>query len=179
MPNTIDRAFEVGLISDTHGLLRPQALAALAGCDYLVHAGDIGEERILDELARIAPVTAVRGNNDQGPWAAAVPETAVLEVGGITIYALHDLGELDLDPAAAGFQVVVGRPFAQARAAGARRRALYQSRQRRAAAVYAALVAVARSRVPAAGITPRPARTVGLPPVRPDSPFAARGLARV
>jgi uncharacterized protein len=96
---------EIGLISDTHGLLRPQALAALAGCDFLVHAGDIGDARILEQLARIAPVTAVRGNNDHGPWAQAVPETAVLQAGGINLYAIHDLAELD--PAAAGFQVVV------------------------------------------------------------------------
>ena len=101
------RAVEVGLISDTHGLLRPQAIDALAGCDYIVHAGDICEARILDELARIAPVTAVRGNNDRGAWAQQVPATAVLDAGGVLIHVLHDIGELALDPAAAGFGVVV------------------------------------------------------------------------
>jgi len=97
----------VGLISDTHGLLRPQALAALAGSDYIVHAGDIGDAAILEALRAIAPVTAVRGNNDRGPWARDIPETDVLRVGGFYLYAIHDIAELDLDPAAAGFQVVV------------------------------------------------------------------------
>jgi len=97
----------VGLISDTHGLLRPQALAALAGSDYIVHAGDIGDADILEALRAIAPVTAVRGNNDRGPWARDIPETDVLRVGGFHLYAIHDIAELDLDPAAAGFQVVV------------------------------------------------------------------------
>lgn len=101
------RGIEVGLISDTHGLMRPQALEALTGSDFIVHGGDIGDAGILEQLARIAPVTAVRGNNDHGPWAAKVPQTAVLDAGGILIYALHDIGDLDLDPAAAGFSVVV------------------------------------------------------------------------
>jgi putative phosphoesterase len=97
----------VGLISDTHGLLRPEATAFLRGSDRIVHAGDIGDAGVLDELRTLAPVTAVRGNNDRGPWAVALHETEVLEVGGVYIYVLHDLAELDLDPAAAGFQVVV------------------------------------------------------------------------
>lgn len=97
----------IGLISDTHGLLRPEALAALLGCDFIIHAGDIGDESILTKLAAIAPVTAVRGNNDKGAWADSVPEFDVLRVGVVDIYALHDLAELDLDPAAAGFRVVV------------------------------------------------------------------------
>lgn len=97
----------IGLISDTHGLLRPQALAALEGSDHIVHAGDIVDPAILETLARIAPVTAVRGNNDHGAWAEAIPETAVLEVEATVIYALHDLADLDVDPAAAGFHVVV------------------------------------------------------------------------
>ena len=97
----------VGLISDTHGLLRPEALAFLRGSDLIVHGGDIGREDLLDELAILAPVTAVRGNNDTGPWARAVRETEALRVGEVAIYVVHDLGELDLDPAAAGFQVVV------------------------------------------------------------------------
>jgi putative phosphoesterase len=97
----------VGVISDTHGLLRPQAAASLGGSDFVVHAGDIGEARILKDLAAIAPVTAVRGNNDQGRWAEALPETAVLQVEDALIYVIHDLAQLDLDPAAAGFRVVV------------------------------------------------------------------------
>ena len=97
----------VGLISDTHGLLRPEAVAFLRGSDQIVHGGDIGSEDVLHELATLAPVTAVRGNNDTGPWAGAVPSTGVLQVGGVFIYVVHDLGDLDLDPVAAGFQVVV------------------------------------------------------------------------
>jgi putative phosphoesterase len=97
----------VGLISDTHGLLRPEALAFLRGSDFIVHAGDIGDAAVLDELRRIAPLTAVRGNNDKGPWARAVAETEVLQLGEVFIYVLHNLAELDLDPVAAGFQVVV------------------------------------------------------------------------
>lgn len=97
----------VGLISDTHGLLRPEALRALRGSDYIVHAGDIGDPQILAELARIAPVTAVRGNNDTRRWAQKLGETAVLEAAGARIYVLHDLKTLELDPAAEGFQVVV------------------------------------------------------------------------
>lgn len=97
----------VGLISDTHGLLRPEALAFLRGSDFIVHAGDIGHATVLDELRRLAPLTAVRGNNDKGPWARAIAETDVLQVGAVVIYVLHDLAELDIDPAAAGFRVVV------------------------------------------------------------------------
>jgi putative phosphoesterase len=97
----------IGLISDTHGLLRPEALAALAGSDRIVHAGDIGDPAILEQLGQIAPVTAVRGNNDQGPGWRQVPETDVLDACGVLIYLIHDLGELDLDPVAAGFRVVV------------------------------------------------------------------------
>lgn len=98
---------QVGLISDTHGLLRPEAVTALAGSDFIVHAGDIGDSSILDRLSEIAPTTAVRGNNDRGDWASGIPETEVLDVGTILIYVLHDVAELDLDPAAAGFRVVV------------------------------------------------------------------------
>jgi len=97
----------VGLISDTHGLLRPEATAFLRGSAFIVHAGDIGHAAVLDELAALAPLTAVRGNNDRAAWAHAVRETEVLEVEDILIYVLHDLAELDLDPAAAGFRVVV------------------------------------------------------------------------
>ena len=97
----------IGLISDTHGLLRPQAAAFLRGSDAIVHGGDIGHAGILEELARIAPVTPVRGNNDRGAWAEAIAETEVLHIGGIYIHALHDLAQLEVDPVAAGFQVVV------------------------------------------------------------------------
>lgn len=97
----------VGLISDTHGLLRPEAVAFLRGSDAIVHAGDIGDADILRGLNAVAPVTAVRGNNDKGRWAKAIAESQVLQVGDVFIYVLHDLKELDLDPVAAGFQVVV------------------------------------------------------------------------
>ena len=97
----------VGLISDTHGLLRPEAKQFLRDADFIVHAGDIGEPEVLIELNAIAPVTAVRGNNDTGAWAQPIPQTAVLRVGKVSVYVLHNLAELDLDPAAAGFEVVV------------------------------------------------------------------------
>jgi len=97
----------VGVISDTHGLLRPQALRALAGVDHILHAGDVGGPEILDALARMAPVTAIRGNVDAEPWARKLPQTAVVELNGVAIYMLHDLGQLDLKPEAAGMQVVV------------------------------------------------------------------------
>lgn len=99
--------FRVGLISDTHGLLRPEAKASLQGCDHIVHAGDIAEQSVLDALGTLAPLTAVRGNNDKGSWAQALPVTARVEIGGISIYAIHDLAELDIDLAAAGIRVVV------------------------------------------------------------------------
>ncbi len=109
----------VGVISDTHGLLRPEALAALAGVEHIVHAGDIGDPAVLQALAAIAPVTAVRGNNDHGPWAQAIPETAVLEVAGRHLYILHDLHLLDLDPRAAGMAAVIAghshRPASEVR----------------------------------------------------------------
>jgi putative phosphoesterase len=97
----------VGLISDTHGLLRSEARAFLRGSDFIVHAGDIGDAEVLEELRRLASLTAVRGNNDKGPWANGIAETEVLQVGEVFIYVLHDLAELELDPSAAGFQVVV------------------------------------------------------------------------
>jgi putative phosphoesterase len=97
----------IGLISDTHGLLRPEAVRALEGADLIIHAGDVGAPEILDVLRAVAPVVAVRGNVDTGAWASALPATAVAEANGTLIYVLHDLNELDLDPAAAGFGVVV------------------------------------------------------------------------
>jgi putative phosphoesterase len=97
----------VGVISDTHGLFRPEAAAFLRGSDLLIHAGDIGDAEILKDLASIAPLTAVRGNNDKGRWAESIRETEVLRVDDVLIYVIHDLAQLDLDPAAAGFRVVV------------------------------------------------------------------------
>ncbi|HTX24193.1 MAG TPA: metallophosphoesterase family protein [Steroidobacteraceae bacterium] len=97
----------LGLISDTHGLLRAQAKQALAGVDLIIHAGDIGTPQVLAELRTLAPVHAVRGNNDRGPWALALPATEAIELEGVSIYVLHDLQELDLDPAAAGFGAVI------------------------------------------------------------------------
>jgi len=97
----------VGLISDTHGLLRPEAVAFLRGCDHIIHGGDIGNAAILEALAAIAPVTAVRGNNDRGVWAAALAETAVVNFANVYIYAIHDIARFDLDPHAAGVQVIV------------------------------------------------------------------------
>lgn len=97
----------VGLISDTHGLLRPEAIAFLQGSDFIIHAGDICEPRILDELGVIAPVTAVRGNNDRGSWAAELPVAEKVQVGTITIYVIHDLADLDIDLEASRIRVVV------------------------------------------------------------------------
>jgi uncharacterized protein len=104
--NTNDN-LRVGLISDTHGLLRPEARAFLVGCDYIIHGGDVGEPKILDELASLAPLIAVRGNNDTGPWAARLRETELIRVGNVFVYVIHDLAELDIDPGAAGVRVVV------------------------------------------------------------------------
>jgi putative phosphoesterase len=98
---------KVGLISDTHGLLRPEALAALAGVDRIIHGGDIGKPEILDALRAIAPLIVVRGNNDRAGWAAEIPESTELAVEGVRIHALHDVKLLAIDPAAAGMQVVV------------------------------------------------------------------------
>jgi putative phosphoesterase len=103
----VEKPITIGVISDTHGLLRPEAVEALRGSDRILHAGDVGHPKILEALAQIAPVTAVRGNVDTGPWALALPETEVVEAGGVSIYMLHDLGRLDLKPEAAGFRVVV------------------------------------------------------------------------
>ena len=97
----------IGVISDTHGLLRPEAKAALMGSDYIVHGGDIGDAAILSELAAIAPLTVVRGNNDRGPWAEAVPDTARLQVGPVLLYVVHDIATIDIAPALAGVQVVI------------------------------------------------------------------------
>jgi putative phosphoesterase len=109
----------VGVISDTHGLLRPQAVEVLQGVNLLLHAGDIGSPAIIEALRSIAPVVGVRGNNDTGAWAIDLPASEVVEVGAICIYVLHNLKELDRDPAMAGFRAVVSghshRPSIQER----------------------------------------------------------------
>ena len=97
----------VGLISDTHGLLRPKALSALEGSDLIIHAGDVGKPGIIEQLRAVAPVVAVRGNIDKDTWAAQLPMTAVVEAHSIRIYVLHDIHQLDVDPLASGFQIVV------------------------------------------------------------------------
>jgi len=98
---------KIGLISDTHGLLREEALDALRGSDLIIHAGDVGDPKILEALRQIAPVVAVRGNVDTADWAKSLPETAVAEAGAVRIYVLHDSNALDLDAKAAGFHIVV------------------------------------------------------------------------
>jgi uncharacterized protein len=97
----------IGLVSDTHGLLRPEAKAFLQGSDFIVHAGDICDPGILEQLAAIAPVTAVKGNNDKGSWAEKLNETELLQVGEFVLYAIHDLAKLDIEPVAAGIRAVV------------------------------------------------------------------------
>ncbi|MFL6228867.1 MAG: metallophosphoesterase family protein [Pyrinomonadaceae bacterium] len=97
----------IGVISDTHGLVRPEAIDALRGADMILHAGDVGNPQVLEALNGIAPVVAVRGNNDKGEWAEELPRWEVVEVGAISIYMLHDLKEIDISPPGAGFRVVV------------------------------------------------------------------------
>jgi putative phosphoesterase len=97
----------VGVISDTHGLLRPEAVAALKGTDLIIHAGDVGAPEVIDALRKLAPTFVVRGNVDKAHWAGALPMTAHVEVGGLLFHVLHDISELDLDPAAVGYAAVV------------------------------------------------------------------------
>ena len=97
----------IGVISDTHGLLRPEALEALEGVDHILHAGDIGNPAHLDMLARLAPVTAIRGNIDRGPWAEALPETLTLTIKGLRIHMIHDRKDLRADPQTEGWDVVI------------------------------------------------------------------------
>jgi uncharacterized protein len=109
----------VGVISDTHGLVRPEAVAALEGCDLIVHGGDVGGPEVLERLRAIAPVRAVRGNNDRGVWARELPEFDEVEVGALSLYVLHEIAALDVDPKAEGFAAVVSghshRPHAETR----------------------------------------------------------------
>lgn len=102
-----DGSTRVGVISDTHGLLRPEAEAALRDVDRIIHAGDVGDPEILRELERIAPVEAVRGNVDRGAWADSLPMDRMVSVVGADLYVLHDVAELDIDPGSAGFQAVI------------------------------------------------------------------------
>lgn len=97
----------VGLVSDTHGLLRPEALDFLRGSDHIIHGGDIGDAAILDTLGAIAPLSVVRGNNDTAAWARALPHSVLLRLGGVAVYVVHDIKELDIDPVAEGVRVVV------------------------------------------------------------------------
>lgn len=97
----------IGVVSDTHGLLRPEAVAVLQRADFVIHAGDVGKPEILVELGKIAPLTVVRGNIDSGPWARDLLHSNVLQVGDTFIYVIHNLGQLDIKPEAAGFSVVV------------------------------------------------------------------------
>ena len=101
------RVMRIGLISDTHGLVRDEALAFLEGCEHIVHAGDICDASVLARLASIAPVSAVRGNNDRGDWADAIPERRTVRIGDIAIHVVHDIAELAIDPAREGIAVVV------------------------------------------------------------------------
>jgi putative phosphoesterase len=98
---------QIGLIADTHGLIRPQALDALNGCDLIIHAGDVGKPEVLVALEKIAPVTAVRGNVDRGHWAEMLPHEVSLEIEEVRLHVLHDIKELAVDPAAAGFSAVI------------------------------------------------------------------------
>jgi putative phosphoesterase len=98
---------QIGVISDTHGLLRPVAVSALQGCKLIIHAGDVGDPKILDELKTIAPVHAIRGNVDTSPALRGLPDTEVVEVGSVSIYVIHSVHDLDLNPGAAGFAAVI------------------------------------------------------------------------
>jgi putative phosphoesterase len=97
----------IAILSDTHGLLRPELLTALSGCDHILHAGDVGSAQVMDRLSDIAPLTAVRGNMDYGSWSNALAAREMVEIAGRCFYLLHDLHHLDLDPAAAGIHMVV------------------------------------------------------------------------
>jgi putative phosphoesterase len=97
----------VGVISDTHGLLRPEVISAFIGVSLIIHAGDVGRPAVLEALGNIAPVVAVRGNTDRDAWAFRLPLTEVVSVAGVSIYVLHDLGRLDLNPAVSGFNAVI------------------------------------------------------------------------
>jgi uncharacterized protein len=102
-----ERLVRIGVISDTHGFLDARVMDVFVGTDLIIHAGDIGKPKILDALATIAPVKAVRGNTDHGPWADELPSTALVALNTVTLYVLHDIQQLDLEPQAAGIRVVI------------------------------------------------------------------------
>jgi uncharacterized protein len=110
----------VGLLSDTHGLLRAEARAFLSGCDYIIHGGDVGAAAVLEDLEALAPLIAVRGNNDDQPWADHLRDTELIRLGGVFVYVIHDLAQLDIDPAALGIRAVISghshRPLIDERA---------------------------------------------------------------
>lgn len=141
----------VGVISDTHGLLRPEAIEALRGSALILHAGDVGKPEVLEALRALAPVAAVRGNCDHGEWADDLQVTEVVEAGGISIYMLHDLEELDLDPAAAGFRVVVSG-HTHSPVAEERRGVLYLNPGSAGPRRFGLPLTVARLRIRAAGL---------------------------
>ncbi len=121
----------VGIMSDTHGLLRAEARAFLSGCDYIIHGGDVGGAAVLEDLEALAPVIAVRGNNDSESWAKRLRETELIRLGGVFVYVIHDLSQLDIDPAALGIRAGHLGSFAQAVARGAGGHPVHQSRQLR------------------------------------------------
>lgn len=143
----------VGVISDTHGLLRPEAVAALEGSDRIIHAGDVGPPEILEQLGRIAPVTAVRGNVDTAPWAELLAPAEVVDAGGRHLFVLHRLDHLDLDPVAAGFAAVI---FGHSHAPSAeiRRGVLYLNPGSAGPRRFNLPVTLVRLRVSQAGIEP-------------------------
>ena len=97
----------IGVIADTHGLLRPEAVQALKGCALIIHVGDIGKHAILEQLQQLAPVVAIRGNNDHGPWAEVLPDTTTVTYQGLSLYVLHNLAELDCNPTVVPFHAVI------------------------------------------------------------------------
>jgi Calcineurin-like phosphoesterase superfamily domain len=143
-PQAAKSRFLVGVISDTHGLLRPEALDALRGCNLIIHAGDVGKAELLEPLRAIAPTFAVRGNIDRGAWAARLPATELVTAGELLFFVLHDMAELDLSGGFCGGRV---RTHAPPLDRDARRRALPQPRQRRPTALRAAGIARARAGV--------------------------------
>jgi putative phosphoesterase len=104
---SVGKALRVGLVADTHGLLRTAAKRFAAECDYLIHAGDIGSQEILDELSVLAPLTVVKGNNDEQGWATSLPETELIRLGGVFVYVIHDIAKLAVKPSSASSRVIV------------------------------------------------------------------------
>jgi uncharacterized protein len=133
-----EMTFTVGIISDTHGLLRPEALRVLAPADHIIHGGDIGDPEIIPALRRIAPVTAIKGNVDTGAWSTRFAETEFVTLGGRRFYVLHDLKTLSIDPVANGIDVIISGHSHCAKDQRRGRLALCQSRQCRTPALQSA-----------------------------------------